>query len=209
MIDVLMLKSIFDIWDLDRVGKVDLFYLNEIYYSAGLNVPKNVSLRLGQAETEGHTFAGFFDILKKVNDAIRISGEAMKHETKSEGDWSEYTENPIRTEGGKPEYVEDPARDNKVNEESIKTEEYFGSGSRWLEYEDCARSGSEKDDEHFTDTVQGEEEVQEMNTNAEKATELHDEFCTEDEFNCSVVTQSEEMKLLDDEFCPDEVYHSK
>lgn len=205
MIDVLLLKSIFDIWDLDRVGKVDLFYLNEIYYSAGLNVPKNVSVRLGQAEKEGQTFAGFFDILEKVNDASKIMGVTMKHETMSYGDWSEYT----KTECWEPEYVENPDRDIKVNDVSIPTEEYFVSGSRWFEYEDCARRGSEKVDEHFADTVQGEDEVQKMNTITEKAADLRHEFCTDVVFGCNALTQTDEMKLLDDEFCPDEIYQSK
>ena len=70
MVDNEAILKICEVFDREKSGKVDLFFLGEIFYAMGLRATKKICLGLGQSEEEGKLFASYGDIRQKRYQAI-------------------------------------------------------------------------------------------------------------------------------------------
>ena len=70
MVNKETILKICEVFDPEKSGKVDLYYLGEILRSLGLKAPQRVCLSLGQPEEEGKSFTDYGDVRQKVLLAI-------------------------------------------------------------------------------------------------------------------------------------------
>ena len=80
MTDGALVKRIFEAFDPEKTGTIDLFFLGEIIYAYGIRTTNDICLRLGQVKTEGKSFAEFDEVLEKVNAVKKTTDEILESE---------------------------------------------------------------------------------------------------------------------------------
>ena len=80
MTDDALVKRIFEAFDPEKTGTIDLFFLGEIIYAYGISTNNDICFRLGQVKTEGKSFAEFDAVLEKVNAVKKTTDEILESE---------------------------------------------------------------------------------------------------------------------------------
>ena len=80
MTDDALVKRIFEAFDPEKTGTIDLFFLGEIIYAYGISTTNDICLHLGQVKTEGKSFSEFDEVLEKVNAVKKTTDEILESE---------------------------------------------------------------------------------------------------------------------------------
>jgi len=72
MADADAVKKICEIYDWDGKGQLDMYYLMDVVYALGYNITKKVCVGLGQQEEEAKKFASYDEVVKLVNEALKV-----------------------------------------------------------------------------------------------------------------------------------------